>query len=176
MLSNGRAIHQAILSYNLTPVAYPSSLDPWPLKESEYYEANSTAYFQWLMSSEVEWLPEDFGLFSGADVPQANSLENFQSENNAWSVVSDVSIDSASQTPFLVTRNLNESRLVDWQDSGQNRFENLGSGKPGGYVTPYDREYVIVINIGGGGHVLSKRNLNWENLNPASIDNVIMEP
>ncbi|MCC5847100.1 MAG: hypothetical protein JJU29_03320 [Verrucomicrobia bacterium] len=176
MLSNGRGIHQSILAYDLEHVLVKPSVDPWPSKDSEHYETNSTDYFRWLMSPDVGALDQDFGVFVGPGVRMSTSWENFQSSHNAWSVVSDVSIDSASQTPFLVTRNLNETHLVDWQGRGQKRLENLGSLKSGGYETPYDRKYVIVIHIGGSGHVLSKRNLNWENLNPVSIDNVIMEP
>ncbi|MCC5849424.1 MAG: hypothetical protein JJU29_15185 [Verrucomicrobia bacterium] len=176
MLSNGRAIHQLIFTYEPFDIYRSSFVDVWPTKDSEHYESNSTSYFAWLMSSEVMVFGEDYELFSGAGIPQANSLEEFQSDHNVWSVVADVDKASDSRMPFLVTRNLNESRLVDWQGTRQNELENLGSRKPGGYVTPFNRRKVMVIRVDGGGESISRRNLIWENLNPVSADHAILEP
>ena len=193
VLYNGRTIYQAILSYDLDQILSSDAVNPWPVKNSEHYEASSTAYFTWLMSPETEVMEQDFHLFWGPDVPKVEdpdrkssfldqyrerpspTLELFQSEHNAWSVVADVDKTSNSRMPFLVTRNLNESRLVDWQGTRQNELEYLGSRKRGGYVTPFG-DSLVVIRVGGGGETITNPNLIWENLNPDSADNAILEP
>jgi len=175
MLSNGRGIHQTLFaahieSLSLVPEGY------WPSSESNSAEDSSTGYFRNLMRKGV--FQEDFFTFSAPRVPPARHLDEFSAEHNAWSVVTGLHPNTShSQDPFLISRNLNESALIDWSGDEDRVLENIGHrGAQSQYITPFDEKAVVVIYMGGGGAVLSQRALLWRNLNPNALTNLILNP
>ena len=168
VLSNGRGIHQSILAADLETVLFADEIF-WPV-ESENH-GTSTEYFRWLMHEDREVLTEDFGVFVAANVPQATDLNNFDADRNAWSVFEDVTKESPSRHPFLVTRNLSLGSLSGNED-GRIPEDTVGST----YPNPYGNRAIVVIRIGGGGEAITGRNLTYRNLNPAETDFNILEP
>lgn len=171
MLANGRAIFQSLFSASLEDF----SLSPdvfWPAGD-----LSSTDYFRRQM--EIGALSEDFRLFSAPGVPTATSLASFSAENNAWSVVTEVHFkESHSQDPFLISRNLNETALIDWAGNERKALQNIGhQGSHSEYTTPYRDDFLVVIRMGGGnGEILPRAAQRWHILNPNSLTHPILTP
>jgi hypothetical protein len=139
-------------------------------------DASSTAYFRRQMENGA--LSEDFCLFSAPGVPAASSRAVFSAENNAWSVVSGVSMkESHVQDPFLISRNLNETALIDWAGDESRALKNIGPrDSRSEYTTPYRDGFLVVIRMGGGGEALNKNSMRWHILNPNSLTHPILPP
>ena len=152
-------------------------LNFWADEDADEYANNSTAYFEWLMTDieddGAEVLDEDFSVFNAPGMDPVSRLADFDADANPWSVTSGLNETSKSGMPFLVTRNLNESVLVDWDADDTARLENVGTGT---YEAPYGEEALIVIRSGGASVDLNRRQFLWRIFNPTSDDNPIMEP
>ena len=179
-LSNGRAIYQSILASNMEITFHPS--DPlangggFPVPGSEWHGGSSTSYFRYLMEPDVDMIYQEFSLFAAPGVPQAMSLEAFGPENNMWSVVV-AGPKVPDYTPYLLSRNVNESVLKDWTPDQDARLERVGTrGGDSAYTTPFDRSRIVVIRFGGGGGVLSREHHKWSNLNPSSETHSVLNP
>ena len=123
-------------------------------------------------------LMTDMRQFSAASVPAAMELANFTANNNAWSVVTGVHLETSQPNdPFLISRNLNETALIDWAGNKRMAFQNIGArGSRSEYLTPFAEEFLVVINMGGGGTVLSRKDMFWHNLNPNARTHTVLEP
>lgn len=178
-LSNARALHTMITVTYLENGEYHKSSEFLPDIENPKHGQSSTDYFRYLMEAEVVF--PDFLLFAlpGTGVRPAERLSEFSAHNNAWSVVSGLHVDTSSpRTPLLLTRNLNESALLDWRNLENPGLQHLGriAGKDG-WRTPFDRRFLCVLRLGGGGEVLKGAEaMMWERLNPESATNVILQP
>lgn len=181
VMSNGRSIYLSIFS-TITDVG-ASGTEFYAEDDSTDY-TTSTDYFAWLMrdldgtdgAPGQEVLKKDFNMFAAQGVPAAEDLTDFteDGENNAWSVVTEITADSDASNPFLVTRNLNESTLQTWTNADSDRLMNVGTGT---YSKPYEDTAIIAIRAGGGGDILNERSLLWAQLNPNKLDQVeILEP
>ncbi|MCC5850524.1 MAG: prepilin-type N-terminal cleavage/methylation domain-containing protein [Verrucomicrobia bacterium] len=172
VLSNGRGIHQSILAADLETVLFADEIF-WPVREGNdgSDHPSSTQYFLWLMDEDREVLSEDFGVFVAANVTQATDISNFNADRNAWAVFEDVTKESPSRHPFLVTRNLSLGNLSGNEDG---RIPDTVVGST--YPNPYGNRAIVVIRIGGGGEAITGRNLTYRNLNPAEADFNILEP
>ncbi len=171
VLSNGRGIHQSILAADLETVLFADEIY-WPVEDANH--GTSTAYFVWLMDEDRTVLSEDFGVFTASNVTQAvdlNTFENNPDRHNAWSVFEDVTKESPSRHPFMVTRNLSLGSLSG-NEEGRIPEGTVGSN----YPNPYGDRAIVVIRIGGGGEAITGRNLTYRNLNPAEADFNILEP
>ena len=183
MLSNGRALYMIIHE------AYKSSEHDFPGPHSESvvllpdqtylaHGGTSTGYFRYLM--ELDIMPMDLGLFVCPEttVRMATSLETFTAERNEWSAVSGLSFESSDpSTPLFITRNLNESVLMDWKGREDAELERLGrrAGKEG-WRTPYGHGRLVVIRMNGGGESIPGNRLRWRNLNPTSEPHPVLQP
>lgn len=170
MLANGRGIFQSLFAASLEDLSVSQDMF-WPSDD-----LSSTAYFRRQM--EIGALSEDFSLFSAPGVPAAFSQASFSAENNAWSVVKGVSMkESHAQDPFLISRNLNETALIDWAGDESLSLENIGyRGARSEYTTPFGDEFLVVVRMGGGGEVLHSNSLLWHILNPNSLTHPILTP
>ncbi len=145
------------------------------------YEPTSTAYFRWLMTPYDKAHPEkgagavqlDFSIFHASGLPGVASLDDLSSETNPWVVVADLTETSTSGTPFLMTRNVNETRLKEWRPNERQALDRLGIGT---YAEPYGKERLLVVRVGGGTEVLEKKRLLWEILNPNAATNRVLRP
>lgn len=170
MLAKGRAIFQSVFAASLEdPSVSPDVF--WPSDD-----LSSTAYFRRQMQNGA--LSEDFSLFSAPGVPAATRLAAFSAENNAWSVVSGSHMkQSAAQDPFLISRNLNETALIDWAGDERMALQNIGSrSSRSEYTTPYGDEFLVVVRMGGGGEVIPRSAQRWHILNPNSLAHPILTP
>lgn len=176
MLSNGRGIYQAIFVAQIEERMLGNEINLFPSLDEEPLHDTSTAYFRWLM--EEAFLSTDLGAFSASQVSRAENLESFSAENNAWSVVTDLSTQAShSQDPVLISRNLNEMALTDWAGNSRLRLENVGSrGDVNTHIAPFDDRFLVVITIGGGGQIIERKHMLWKNLNPNSLTNPILNP
>jgi prepilin-type N-terminal cleavage/methylation domain-containing protein len=173
----GRGIYQQIYSAAIETTGGSSQVY-WAqaTPATGTYTATSTDYFRWLMEefpAGAEVIGQDFSVFNAPGMTAVNQLVDFDAADNPWSVVADTTETTAAGTPFLLTRNINETALQTWTDS-TTVLSNLGTGT---YATPYGDEALIVIQAGGGGIVLArKQDLVWANVNPNSDDNTILNP
>jgi hypothetical protein len=175
MLSNGRGIYQSILAAQLEDSGSDRQ-ELWPIGENTLPEKTSTAYFHRLMHQEL--IHQDYSLYAAPGVSIARSLDEFTAQHNAWSVVTGVKFErEAKADPFLISRNLNESALVDWAEDEGRDLANIGHrGVQSEFLTPFDDHCLVVIRIGGGGEVIPKNHFYWRNLNPSSLKNPILNP
>ena len=91
----------------------------WPKQLGFDASRTSTEYFRWLMSDSNGVIAADAQyqvcsdlkpeMLSGAGVPAADSAAAFSRANNAWSVLC-VGEETASEVPFLVSRNVDLGR------------------------------------------------------------------
>ncbi|MDF3130322.1 hypothetical protein P0Y35_14025 [Kiritimatiellaeota bacterium B1221] len=140
---------------------------------SDLYFESSTDYFVHLVIKDIS-PPNPWKGFSCKGLKPApgsynpdkpSSAEAFKLENNAWSVVTDLDIgESDAAVPFLITRNLQARHLMSTAE------------KPVLKGVPYEDEAIVIIRAGGGGEVLTKRNILWENINPTGLYNKILHP
>ena len=167
-LSNGRGIYQAIFAAHLETINFPPEVSVWPSStRTNTPDTDSTMYFRRLIQDDI--LSPDFGLFSASGFPAARELTGFSADNNTWKVTDGATNSSTSQLPFLITRNLTETRLeLPVQDATNDVIEPSGD--------PYDDRALVVVRVGGGGEVIPGRALRWTNLNPAGAENELLAP
>jgi len=151
------------------------------------YQPTSTDYFRWLMTpydiknpaAGAEVVQQDFIAFALPGMGSVSSLDEFSAETNPWMVVADLDERSPSGIPFMITRNLNETALQGVKSGSPEKLENLGVGT---YDTPFGRERLIVIRIGGEVEILKNKLYffdappSWRELNPTSATNLILQP
>lgn len=171
MIANGTSIYKLVFAeiadvqaelYGGSMLALPQSKRNETTPELHF--TNSTDYFVYLVTNDI--LPVNWSYFAGHKIKSASGKSNpgtFKSENNAWNAVTDLNVDD-SGTPFLISRNLKEERLL------------TTSEKPTVEGPPYDNDQIIVIRIGGSGEALKKRDILWENINPTRAENIILTP
>jgi len=164
-----------------TPQA--GGLQVWAREGSPHYET-STGYFRWLMTDVSAGgagvLDEEFGVFAFGSYRNARTLEEFGPEHNIWSVVTGMDEVSPAGMPFLISRNLNEDRLVDWEEIPDLHLGNLEPFPRRKSLSNWRQENVyavVVIRSGGASEVLQHpRQLTWGNLNPTRATNRILNP
>lgn len=166
-LSNGRGIYQAIFAAHLEMINFPPEDSIWPTSAAPTSDTTSTAYFIRLINDEI--LTEDFGLFSASGIPAARTVATFTEANNAWKVTDGANNSSASQLPFLITRNLVENILA-----APSNDLNTDAVEPTGI--PYEDRALVVVRVGGGGEVIPGRALRWTNINPSAATNALLQP
>jgi len=175
VMSNGTSIYKSIFATITDVGAQRSGIQYFAESDSDDY-SNSTDYFIWLMedydNEGVNVLPQDFQMFTAQGLDTVNEISEFDGDSNAWSVVTDLTPDSESSVPFLITRNLNETELQTWSNN-TDRPQNVGTGT---YEDPYGEESVIVIRIGGAGEILNESGLFWSVINPTKAENTIYDP
>ncbi len=180
LLANGMGIYRSVFT-GVTDVASENFVDPTVLPSSssnprnpEFQFANSTDYFKYLVTHDIMHI--NWSYFAGHDIPSAqgkydpadpNSTEGFQADNNAWCVVANLHVGERIGTPFLISRNLQGTRLFDDYQEGE---------APVLEGPPYGKRTLIVIRIGGSGEAMQKKNILWKNLNPAKANNPILRP
>lgn len=101
-----------------------------------------------------------------------STLEELTPDSNPWVVVADLDENSTSGTPFMISRNVNETRLKAWTNE-QEPLQNVGVGP---YETPFGDQFLLLVRVGGGSDVLTERQLFWDLLNPNAGTNVILQP
>lgn len=181
VLSNGRGIHQQIFQAMTEGIVFGTE-SFWPDRNNANHGTTSTQFFTYLMRRPVDNPPgpgvlqQDFGTFAATGVNPAQNLANFAQANNAWAAVSGLSQESPSNSPLLITRNLNEAQLIDHNGNQNLGFANVGSTGSGNFDRPYDDRAVVVIFNGGGGAGMTGAAMRWINLNPGGITNQIMQP
>ncbi len=156
MIANGRAIGQAAV------VADMEGLLPLPADE-----ATSAAYLTALVAEGR--LNVGRGFFSGPRMPSGKGpvsrADPLRSEENAWRVVVGIKPDHPATTPFLVTRNFVPSTLGE-----RPRLSDQ---------SPFGREGVVVVAVGGSAMFLSADQLDeeWSALVPEELgDRRILPP
>ncbi|MCC5848009.1 MAG: hypothetical protein JJU29_07935 [Verrucomicrobia bacterium] len=175
-VSIARAIFQLIEQENLE-IESDGQLHLWPARDQVPFPETSTEYFRWLIENNilhkglVDWI--DLG-----NDEENTDHKTLTAEQNPWSVVVDLTPKTAQpRDPFLISRNLNESALIDWQGDKRMRLENVGRrGTQNTYVTPFDDRLLVVVTMDGGGSVLYRRSFFWRELNPNSRTNRILNP
>jgi type II secretory pathway pseudopilin PulG len=162
MVSNGRQIYMAIVSYGLETGVQGLGSNPWP--QSKDY-ANATDYCRWLVTNEV--IDADFSFFAGPDVPpyQGLSAAAFTSNNNAWAFALDVTDETRSGTPVIFARNL------VFEDDVLN---GVPAVRPG--VAPFGNRAAVIIVKGGAGFSLRPNEVTTNNVNPVAAPNAILYP
>ncbi len=176
VISNGRSIYLSIFATITDGGGGSRNFFPEDPPPPNTYQTNSTSYFTWLMGNapgEPAVLDQDFSIFRASRVPGVDTLANFQSIHNPWSVVTNLSTDDPAQTPFMVSRNLNESALVDWGTNENQPLTNVGNPP---HETPYGDSTLIIVRIGGGASKIVRRDMTWGNLNPTRATNGIFQP
>ncbi len=144
------------------------------------YKPTSTDYFRWLMTpfdvndpaKGAGVLQQDFFPFQGPGLKAISRLEDLTADSNPWVVVADLSETSASGTPFMISRNVNEMQLSEWSQP-QPPLMNVGTGT---YSTPHGEEALMVVRVGGGSDVLKPKQFFWDILNPTSATNRVLQP
>lgn len=177
LISNGTGIYKSIMAevinsggpYDGTFLKPPISTGT----DSDLEFTNSTDYFVYLVKTDV--LPVNWSYFVAQNIPSAtgkydpedpDSVLAFKPENNAWSVVANLRGEDMG-TPFLVTRNLQETKLKS--DYGPDDVPRVSG-------PPYEGEALVVIRMGGSGEAMLEKNILWRNLNPGKNENVILRP
>ncbi len=147
------------------------------------YQANSTAYFVWLMTpydinnpaNGAEAVQQDFAAFSAPGMDPVSELSELTADANPWIVVADLNETSTSGTPFMMTKNINITALQTWT-TAQTPIttgeipEDSPTDNP-----PYGRESLLVVRVGGGTEDINTRNLFWDYLNPTNADNTVLQ-
>ncbi len=110
--------------------------------------------------------PDIASLEGGYDPENPRSAQSFTDNFNFWSVVTDLSLDDVG-TPFLISRNLDEKALIPAGESDE---------RPRISDKVVDRDYVIVVRIGGSSEIIAKKDLSWKKLNPSGATNRILHP
>lgn len=184
VMTNGKGIYTNIFA-TITDIS-ASGINYYPEEGSTKYPATSTGYFKWLMrdfddnSGAGKIISEDLSVFVASGVTRADSLSDMDGEDNPWSVVTGITAESEASLPFIVSRNLNESRLVDWGTNTELRPQNVGVGTSnttaGAYKDPYGEDAIIVIRAGGGGEVIVRRDMTWAVINQGSQNNADVRP
>jgi len=169
VLSNGRGIYQAIFAAHLETINFPPNPSVWPRDRAT--ELNSTSYFTRLLENRdsdgnaIEpILTPDFALFAANGFPAVRELGDFTEENNTWLVTAQATNSSSSQLPFLITRNLNATALVDATTVAPTAGD------------PYADRAIVVVRVGGGGEVIPSRALRWNNVNPTGATDDLLRP
>lgn len=172
-LSNGISIFKQVMAADLDNVLHATE-NYWPdgetITDTAGNGTTSTQYFAWLMEEDREVLKEDFSVFTATGIPAAPDKAAFETNGdryNTWVAVKDATKESPASMPFLITKNLQETKLVVPNDSfDADRIEPTGF--------PYKENAIVVIRVGGGGESLQKKALRWKILNPDEAENDIL--
>ena len=143
------------------------------LRASSIREKTSNQYFVYMVTNEILEVPWNF--FAASVLPGAegdfskdgaSSLPTFQSGDNFWSVVADLTLED-SGAPYLVSRNLAEEQLIP---------QNQTADPPQMDRSLFNEAYVVVIRVGGSAEIIPIDELTWERLNPTGLSNKILHP
>jgi prepilin-type N-terminal cleavage/methylation domain-containing protein len=196
LVANGSSIYKSVFAqiadvqaelYGGSSVALPRTDDNLG---KVFNMGSSNEYFVYLVTNDI--LSVNWSFFGGSRIPTAPGkaeetspgvwdVSDFNTNNNAWSVVADLSVDD-SGTPFLITRNLggaadlssDTGTITQLDDSASTaRLDNDGTSVIG---PPYDNRRLVIIRIGGSGETMKDQNITWRNINPGKEDNDILRP
>jgi hypothetical protein len=80
--------------------------------------------------------------------------------------------------PFLISRNLNETALIDWDGNENMELQNIGHrGTQNQHIKPFDDRALAVTRMDGSAEILQlSKKLRWHVLNPNAITNRILAP
>ena len=136
----------------------------WPQEAQENADENdkiakqgtpdALTYFKYLFDTDnfgkETWKPYvsgiDIGVLAGAGVPVAAKPDQLQSKNILWTVLSNVSDELDDVLPVLVSRNLDDSKLVvSGTYSGDSQDIELGKVN----ATPFGNKAFVCIRKGG---------------------------
>jgi len=174
-LTNGRGIYIQLFAATMEGAEEDPGL--FAKEKSEHYDS-STAYFEWLMTPEknggAEVLEQDFSVFAYSSTQVAKGFDDFDATRNIWSVVTGLDANSPAGMPFLVTKNLNEKQLVDWEENMTLPLKNLDlTGKNKVFAKPA----LLLVQAGGAAMLLSQpQQLTWSTVNPHKTENKILAP
>ena len=163
-LGNARTIYTAIMAAVIHPIDDITFPEIGELRDGRF--PSSTAYFRYLITNAV--LNTDFTIFAEDGVKPYKGMDprEFTADNNAWCVVADIESHANEKTPFLFTRNLDvptierNGELADFIE---------------GNARPFGKRGLVVLFKGGAGTSLRDRELVWENFNPVSASNEVLQ-
>jgi len=147
------------------------------------YQANSTAYFTWLMTpydinnpaDGAEVLQQDFSAFAAPEMDPVSDLSEFDVDANPWLVTADLSETSTTGTPFMMTKNISISALQTWTNPQTPiTIGQIPEDSPQ-VNPPLGREALIIVRVGGGSEVMNEKQMFWDVLNPTNVDNTVLQ-
>ncbi|MGA0368917.1 MAG: prepilin-type N-terminal cleavage/methylation domain-containing protein [Kiritimatiellia bacterium] len=195
LVANGSSIYKSVFAqiadvqaelYGGSSVALPRTDDNLG---AVFNMGSSNEYFVYLVTNDI--LSVNWSFFGGSRIPTAPGkaeetspgvwdVTDFRVNNNAWSVIADLSVDD-SGTPFLITRNLGGTTDLTSTTGSINQLDDSASttrlDQSGDIVgPPYDDRRLVIIRIGGSGETMKDQNITWRNINPGKADNDILRP
>jgi prepilin-type N-terminal cleavage/methylation domain-containing protein len=114
MMSNAKQIHQALFAKSTEDI-YITTASTYPRKGSmnaiSNTYPNSTEFFKWIVTGNV--MNVSFAFFAGPGIAAARGKDanNFEEENNAFSVTANMTDRTDDELPFIMTRNVSLNKL-----------------------------------------------------------------
>jgi prepilin-type N-terminal cleavage/methylation domain-containing protein len=174
MRDQGVGIYKALFALNDAGEYAESSL--FPTSNNAY--ATSTEYFKHLINEGVFGEDMDFSLFAAPGQRKARTMDpaDFNSHNNGWNVVLDIT-DASSMTPFLFSRNFLHADTHLPKRSHDSLAGKLGEpDEPPGKLR-FNTQAMVVINKIGAGQILKKADLKLaKNFNNTDGENAFLKP
>ena len=160
-VSNGKNIYTSIFADQVDQAVTGSADSGWPTSDDW---GNSTDYFKYLVDPTNAIMNVAPSFFAAKGISPADTWDQFDADNNAWRLTTDMTDSTPEGTPFLMTKNY-EGTL--------DAFTELSPSSK-----PFGDAGMVVVHKGGSSFSLKGGQLKYELFNPAdfSDDLTLVDP